>query len=68
MDLPNRLIKWKDWTTVSFDLNDFNIDDQIRLEFESYDCAIGRSFGYAYLVANYSEPNKVVTGGITPTP
>ena len=63
VSLPNRLIKWKDWTTVSFGLSDFNINDQIRLEFETYDCAIGRSFGYAYLVANYSESNKVVTDG-----
>jgi len=64
VSLPNRLIKWKDWTTVNFDLSDFNINNQIRLEFENYDCAIGRSFGYMYLVANYTEPNKVVTGRI----
>ena len=64
VSLPNRQIKWKDWTTVSFDLSDFNINDQIRLEFENYDCAIGRSFGYTYLVTNNLDPDNIVTGGL----
>ena len=49
---------------MSFDLSDFNINDQIRLEFENYDCAIGRSFGYTYLVTNNLDPDNIVTGGL----
>ena len=48
-------IMWKDWTSVSYDLSAYNIDDEIRLEFENYDCATGKYFGYAYLVAGYDE-------------
>ena len=52
-------VMWKDWTSVSYDLSTYNIDDEIRLEFENYDCATGRYFGYAYLVAGYEDAVSV---------
>ena len=58
--LPNRCIKWKDWTEISFDLKNYEINDKIRFEFENYDCAIGQSFGYAYLVTDYNESDKEI--------
>lgn len=45
-----RIIRWSNWASDQFDLSQFDIDDEITLEFESYDCAVGRSFGYGYLV------------------
>lgn len=46
----NRIIKWTDWDSGGVDLSQFDINDTITLEFESYDCAHGKLFGYGYLV------------------
>jgi len=55
----NRHIKWKDWTIEYIDLSKFSINDQLRIEFETYDCAVGQSFGYAYILPGYLEqPRK----------
>ena len=50
---PNRHIKWKDWSVEYIDLSKFSINDQLRIDFETYDCAVGQSFGYAYLFPGY---------------
>ena len=56
---PNRCIKWKDWSVEYIDLSKFSINDQLRIEFETYDCAVGQSFGYAYILPGYLEqPRK----------
>ena len=49
----NRCIKWKDWSVEYIDLSKFSINDQLRIEFETYDCAVGQSFGYDYLIPGY---------------
>lgn len=46
----NRIIKWTDWDSGEVDLSQFDINDTITLEFETYDCANGKLFGYGYLV------------------
>ena len=51
----NRYVKWKDWSVEYIDLSKYSINDQLRIEFETYDCAGGQSFGYAYLIAGYLE-------------
>lgn len=51
----NRHVKWKDWSVEYIDLSKYSINDQLRIEFETYDCAIGQSFGYAYLTTGYLE-------------
>ena len=48
-------VRWKDWTAVGFDLSDYNIGDEIRLVFETYDCEQAAHFAYTYLVAGYEE-------------
>jgi len=54
----NRYVKWKDWSVEYIDLSKYSINDQLRIEFETYDCAVGQSFGYAYLLAGYLEQLK----------
>tara|TARA_B100000214_G_scaffold351651_1_gene306219 strand:- start:432 stop:635 length:204 start_codon:yes stop_codon:yes gene_type:complete len=35
------------------------INYKLRIEFETYDCAVGQSFGYAYILSGYLEqPRK----------
>lgn len=46
----DRIIRWTNWTCDYVDLSLFNLNDKITVEFESYDCARGAHFGYAYLV------------------
>ena len=48
----DRIIKWTDWTSDNIDISQFKENDKITIEFESYDCARGRYFGYGYLVIN----------------
>ena len=56
---PNRCVKWKDWSVEYIDLSKFSINDQLRIEFETYDCAVGQSFGYAYIFPGYlDQPRK----------
>ena len=50
---PNRCVKWKDWSIEYIDLSIFSINDQLRIEFETYYYAVGQSFGYAYLITGY---------------
>ena len=55
----NRCVKWKDWSVEYIDLSKFSINDQLRIEFETYDCAVGQSFGYAYILPGYlDQPRK----------
>ena len=54
----NGYVKWKDWSVEYIDLSKYSINDQLRIEFETYDCAVGQSFGYAYLLAGYLEQPK----------
>lgn len=54
-------IKWKDWTAVGFDLNNYNMGDELRLEFINYDCGRSAHFGYTYVTAGYIGEGNVIT-------
>ena len=43
-------VKWKDWTSVGIDLTPY-MNQQISIEYTTYDCAQGGHYGYAYLTA-----------------
>ncbi|HNW96895.1 MAG TPA: PKD domain-containing protein [Bacteroidales bacterium] len=45
---PNDSVAWKDWTMQSFDLSDY-INQNVTIQFTTYDCAQGEHFGYAYI-------------------
>jgi hypothetical protein len=41
-------VVWKDWTAVGIDLSSY-IGHTIKIQFTSFDCALGGHFGYAYI-------------------
>ncbi|MCQ2309496.1 MAG: hypothetical protein MJZ78_05915, partial [Bacteroidales bacterium] len=45
----NKII-WRPWTSVGIDLTPYS-GREIRVEFTTYDCALGEHFGYAYYTA-----------------
>jgi hypothetical protein len=43
-------VRWRDWTTISLDLSAY-INQEIRVQFTTYDCTLGAHYGYAYFWA-----------------
>ena len=43
-------VKWKDWSTVGFDLTNYSEGDEIEFIFEIYDCGLSNHNGFAYIV------------------
>ncbi|HNW99217.1 MAG TPA: PKD domain-containing protein [Bacteroidales bacterium] len=46
-------VVWKDWTTVAIDLS-AHINENITIQFTTYDCTLGGHFGYAYIACSCS--------------
>lgn len=50
-------VRWRDWTKVGLDLTPFS-NQEVQVQFITYDCALLGHFGYAYFTA-YCAPNKL---------
>lgn len=51
------MVRWRDWTKVGLDLTPF-ANQEVQVQFITYDCALMGHFGYAYFTA-YCAPNKL---------
>ncbi|MBP5422245.1 MAG: gliding motility-associated C-terminal domain-containing protein [Paludibacteraceae bacterium] len=58
-------VRWRDWTKVGLDLTPF-ANQEVQVQFITYDCALMGHFGYAYFTAHCA-PNKLEIKGCTGT-
>lgn len=50
-------VRWRDWTKVGLDLTPYS-NQEVQVQFITYDCALLGHFGYAYFTAHCA-PNKL---------
>lgn len=53
----NTAVRWRDWTKIGLDLTPF-ANQEVQVQFITYDCALMGHFGYAYFTAHCA-PNKL---------
>lgn len=51
------VVRWRDWTKVGLDLSPY-ANQEVQVQFVTYDCALMGHFGYAYFTAHCA-PNKL---------